>query len=661
MEPGTRNLEPGRRRRPALYATAAYLAIALAVTWPLARGLGRDVASDLGDSLLAMWAVSWDCEQIVAILHGHASAALHYFDANIFHPAPLALAYSEHFTAQAIQALPVYVLTHNPILCYNLLFLSTFVLSGLGAYLFVRELTGDDIAAFVGGLLFAFAPYRMAESSHLQVLSAQWMPFALYGLRRYFASGRTVPLAGACAALVAEYLSSNDSVLYFTPFAAAFALWEIGQRRMWGNVGMWGQLAAAAIGIIVVTMPFLVPYLVLRDAFHLAWPRGEVIRYSADVYSYATAPHGQPLWGRMASAWPTPEGELFPGVVTLLLALAGVLFWRDRDAEDRRDVDVGRASTGRRALSAILAFVAVLYGVAFIAVLAARRVTVDTDLFAVRITNANQVLLRGLIAFVLVCVLSRRVRRHTRAWMRAHGFFVIALIAAAWLSLGPQPEALGRPLALASPYNVLYEHVGGFDALRAPARYGVIVTLMLATLGGLGAAVATRRRATRIALAPLALLFLAEGAVLPFTVNGQQPPVGLAAPEPRLHRPGRAPAIYARVNALPADAVLAELPLGDPDYDRRAMFYSSVHWRQILNGYGGFSPPHYSDLTLALSDVPRYPDVAVDAMRRLGATHVLVHEAAYLNGAGEKTSAALRQAGAAELYRDGSDVLLKLP
>ena len=42
------------------------------------------------------------------------------------------------------------------------------------------------LAAFVAGLLFAFAPYRLPQSSHVQVLSSQWMPFALYGIRRYF-------------------------------------------------------------------------------------------------------------------------------------------------------------------------------------------------------------------------------------------------------------------------------------------------------------------------------------------------------------------------------------------------------------------------------------------------------------------------------------------
>ena len=116
----------------ASHALAAYLAITIAATWPLALGLGRDVAWDLGDSVLVMWILAWDCEQILAILGGDLSRLASFFDANVFHPAPLTLAYSEHLIPQALQILPVYLVSGNPILCYNLLFLSTFVLSGLG-------------------------------------------------------------------------------------------------------------------------------------------------------------------------------------------------------------------------------------------------------------------------------------------------------------------------------------------------------------------------------------------------------------------------------------------------------------------------------------------------------------------------------------------------
>jgi len=131
----------------AALAFLAYLLLTIAATWPLARGLSHDVPWDLGDPLLVMWILAWDCEQILRILGGDASRIAGFFDANIFHPVPLTLAYSEHLIAQALQILPVYAITGNPILSYNILFLSTWVLSGFGMYLFVRELTGSAIGA----------------------------------------------------------------------------------------------------------------------------------------------------------------------------------------------------------------------------------------------------------------------------------------------------------------------------------------------------------------------------------------------------------------------------------------------------------------------------------------------------------------------------------
>ena len=61
-----------------------------------------------------MWALAWDCQQLLAILRGDFARLATFFDANIFHPLPLTLAYSEHFIAQAVQILPVWALTGNP-------------------------------------------------------------------------------------------------------------------------------------------------------------------------------------------------------------------------------------------------------------------------------------------------------------------------------------------------------------------------------------------------------------------------------------------------------------------------------------------------------------------------------------------------------------------
>jgi hypothetical protein len=245
--------------------------------------------------------------------------------------------------------------------------------------------------------------------------------------------------------------------------------------------------------------------------------------------------------------------------------------------------------------------------------------------------------------------------------MRSGGFFVLALVAAAWLSLGPSPQVLGRPLDLASPYRFLWTYVPGLEGLRVPARFAMIVALMLAVLGALGAAAVARLRHGVIGLAVLAALFLYEAGAAPFVVNGMSPVQGLATPPARLELPRRAPLVYGAVGQLPDNPVIADLPLGEADYDLRAMYYSIERWRPIVNGYSGFFPPHYGRVKVALSEVPRHPDVSMDALRELGVTHVIVHEAAYLDAEGRDTTATLRGRGATELFRDGADVLLALP
>ena len=96
-----------RSAREAWIAAGAYLAVAILATWPLVLGLGRDVPRDLGDSVLTMWILAWDSDHFVKLLHGNSGGLTGFFDANIFYPARLTLAYSEHFIPQAIQSFQV--------------------------------------------------------------------------------------------------------------------------------------------------------------------------------------------------------------------------------------------------------------------------------------------------------------------------------------------------------------------------------------------------------------------------------------------------------------------------------------------------------------------------------------------------------------------------
>ena len=120
------------------------------------------------------------------------------------------------------------------------MFLLTFPLSAIGAYLLGYELTKRHDAAFIAGLLFGFAPYRIAHLPQIQSLASFPMPFALLGLHRYLADDprRTmaravrggVVAAGALQRLLPAVLQrlrrSVDSVVCEPLVASAGSFWR---------------------------------------------------------------------------------------------------------------------------------------------------------------------------------------------------------------------------------------------------------------------------------------------------------------------------------------------------------------------------------------------------------------------------------------------------
>ena len=68
------------------------------------------------------------------------------FDANIFHPEPLTLAYSDAMLLPSLTAAPLLAANLHPVLVYNLMLLSGFLFSGLVTYLLVQRLTGSTCA-----------------------------------------------------------------------------------------------------------------------------------------------------------------------------------------------------------------------------------------------------------------------------------------------------------------------------------------------------------------------------------------------------------------------------------------------------------------------------------------------------------------------------------
>ena len=256
-------------------------------------------------------------------------------------------------------------------------------------------------------------------------------------------------------------------------------------------------------------------------------------------------------------------------------------------------------------------------------------------------------------------LLSRRVRSRAGHWLATPaGFFAAATLFAIVMSFGPQVHARGRVVAGTNLYALCYNYVPGFDGLRVPARFAMVAAFGLAVLAGYGAArAAPLDRQRPIAWMAAALIAL-EGCAMPLTLNYSSPDYRPALPQQLDTEASRL--LYDAVARLPQSAAIVELPLGEPAFDIRYMYYSTRHWRPLVNGYSGGQPPEYQWLAASLQDVETRPDNAWRALLESAATHAIVHEAFYAARRGAVISEWLRGNGAREIESIGKDRIFEL-
>ena len=190
-----------------LLAFGVFLAIAVALTWPMAVSPGGTVMPDAGDPLLNTWILWWNATTL--------PLTTTWWNAPVFFPAEGAITFSEHLLGLWPIASPVVWITGSPLAAYNVTLLLTFALSATAAFLLGYELTGRWDAALVCGAAFGFAPYRIAQLPHVQVLASFWMPVALLGLHRYLRDGRTMSLVLFASAWLMQALSNMYFMLFF--------------------------------------------------------------------------------------------------------------------------------------------------------------------------------------------------------------------------------------------------------------------------------------------------------------------------------------------------------------------------------------------------------------------------------------------------------------
>ena len=486
-----------------------FVVLTVMMTWPQVTHMSSYVY-DADDPLLSIWRISW----IAHILPAHP---LEIFNGNIFYPEPRTLAYTDSVLLQGLAGAPFIWAGVSNVAVYNALLLLSIALSGWAMWRYALHLTGDPVAAFLAGIIFAFVPYRFDHFHHLELQATVFLPLTLLYFDRVLESRsrRDAWLTMAC------FTGQIYSCIYYSIFLATalifIAAYRLVRMPAEERTRLIRVLAVPAVTSAAVAAPYAAAYLLNRASLGDRMDR-DIYLYSATLRNYLATSEFNVLYGRTSGWFGQPERLLFPGITAVVLAVVGLLQF------DRT-----------------------------------------------RITLA----IAGVTGFVL--------------------------------SLG-----LNTPV-----YEVLRLVFTPYRGLRAPARASILLFLAISALAAFGYARLVRGRsaAVRNAMAALLAVFLIGEY---FTSLG----AWLTVP--------RQPAEVYRWLAKQPRSVVVEVPFARADRlhaiaDGLYMFNSTYHWQPIVNGYSGFFPKSFYEMSLYMRTFP--DDESIAYLRKRGVEVIVVHGA----------------------------------
>ena len=164
-------------------------------------------------------------------------------------------------------------------------------------------------------------------------------------------------------------------------------------------------------------------------------------------------------------------------------------------------------------------------------------------------------------------------------------------------------------------YSWLYRHLSPLSGFRAPARFGILAVAALSVLAGFGF-----RYLGRQVVAPRAWLIAVLVAI---GVESGSAPLPLA----QVQR--STPSVYTALDTFldpQHRSVVIELPMTS-GFNVVYMFWSTRHWRSLVNGYSGYAPRDFEETTTCMCTFP--DDESIARLQALNVGHVLIHEAYY--------------------------------
>ncbi len=334
----------GRRWRWHLSALAAYTLLALLLTWPLLAYLGSHVPGDGADDPPLTWNLWW-------VRYALLDLGTNPFECSyLFYPLGVNLAFYTLTVLNGLLSLPLQAVA-DLVPATNLLLLSSFVLSGYGAFLLAHHLLSepdsgsrrpDFFPAFAAGLVYGFASCKMSYAALGQwnITSSQWIPFYILCL---FKVGQhpqrwRYPLLAALFLVFQAYaeLTYASFLVLFTLLWAGWRVWHSRRQAQAAQLPALG-LRLAVLGFVFLVglapvLAMMVPDLVAEGDIFVEGS-GFAGVFSADLVGFLVPTQLHPLLGSLVERFEFHYGvgqHLYLGYGVLALAAVGAVAGRRR-------------------------------------------------------------------------------------------------------------------------------------------------------------------------------------------------------------------------------------------------------------------------------------------------------------------------------------------
>ena len=316
--------------RDACVAVILAVLLSVALTWPLAAGLGSTGRVDSGDGRHGVWNVAW-------VAHALTTAPTTVFDANIFFPNPHALAFSEANLLAGVLAIPAWVISGgNPYAAYNSVVLMAFTFAALSAYFLARTVGSSRFGAAIAALIYGYSPYMFAHLPHIQLLMTFGPALSLAMLHRFVDQPTTRRAIGLGLSLTVTGLACAYYGIFIGLIVTIGVIWFAVTDGRWRSWHYWALSALAAAVTVACITPFFLPYLdIQNDGF---------VRRLEEARPYSTTGRAFLASAVLVHRWMLPLIEswsdvLFPGFLAIALSLGAVwLTWQHRTLERWRMV-----------------------------------------------------------------------------------------------------------------------------------------------------------------------------------------------------------------------------------------------------------------------------------------------------------------------------------